>query len=54
MPRILFITTISSTLRAFLLPHAKHFREQGWEVDAMASGISSCPDCRREFTAPSM
>ena len=47
--KILFITTVSSTLRAFLLPFATHFRQKGWRVDAMASGASGCADCRAAF-----
>ncbi len=40
-PRMLFVTTIAATLRAFLLPIAQHFREKGWRVDAMANGVAS-------------
>jgi glycosyltransferase involved in cell wall biosynthesis len=47
--KVLFVTTISTTLRAFLLPFATHFRQKGWRVDAMASGASDCPDCRAAF-----
>jgi glycosyltransferase involved in cell wall biosynthesis len=34
----LFVTTVASTLRAFLRPCADHFRAQGWRVDALANG----------------
>lgn len=40
-PRVLMVTTVSATLRAFLLPFADHFRALGWQVDAMARGASS-------------
>lgn len=49
MNRILFVTTIPGTLRAFLLPFAQHFRAKGWQVDAMAEGISNCPKCLHSF-----
>ncbi len=37
--RILQVTTVANTLNAFLLPFAKAFKEQGWQVDAAASNI---------------
>ena len=40
-PRILMVSTVSMTLRAFLLPFADHFRALGWKVDGMASGAST-------------
>lgn len=49
MNRILFVTTIPGTLRAFLLPFAQHFRAKGWQVDAMAQGISNCAKCLQNF-----
>ncbi len=49
MKRLLIVTTISSTLRAFLLPFAYHFRAQGWQVDAMAQGVSTCHECKQAF-----
>ncbi|MBN3960625.1 glycosyltransferase [Nostoc sp. NMS8] len=49
MKRLLIVTTISSTLRAFLLPFAYHFRAQGWQVDAMAQGVSNCNECKQAF-----
>ena len=47
--RLLIVTTVSATLRAFLFPFADHFRALGWKVDAMASGASTCPDCALHF-----
>jgi glycosyltransferase involved in cell wall biosynthesis len=41
MPKLLIVTTVASTLRAFLLPYARHFREKGWTVDALSSGFDA-------------
>ena len=49
MKRLLIVTTIPVTLRAFLLPFARHFRSLGWRVDAMARGIAACERCRAAF-----
>lgn len=49
MTSLLAIATIPETLEAFLLPFAYHFRAQGWRVDAMAKGISACPNCLSAF-----
>jgi glycosyltransferase involved in cell wall biosynthesis len=49
MNRLLFATTSHCTQCAFLLPFARHFRQQGATVDALAQGVSSCPDCRPAF-----
>jgi glycosyltransferase involved in cell wall biosynthesis len=43
------VTTVPSTLRSFLLPFAAHFRSQGWQVDAMACGVSLSPECQQGF-----
>lgn len=51
MPRLLVITTVPVTLRGFLLPYARHFRNLGWRVDAMSAGAPECDVCRREFDA---
>lgn len=45
MPKLLIVTTIPATVRAFLLPYIAHFRARGWQVDAMAQGISDCIEC---------
>jgi Glycosyltransferase len=37
--KLLMVTTIPITIKAFLLPYADHFRARGWRVDAMARGI---------------
>src|SRR5436190_7919190 len=39
--RLLILSTVPSTLTAFLLPFATHFRQFGWRVDAGASNIGS-------------
>lgn len=49
MNRLLMVTTVSSTLRAFLLPFAYHFRKLGWRVDAMAQGVSASAECLQAF-----
>ncbi|GHS93038.1 glycosyl transferase family 1 [Synergistales bacterium] len=49
MPKLLIVTTVAATLRAFLLPYARHFRQQGWTVDAMSNGASGCPECVKSF-----
>jgi glycosyltransferase involved in cell wall biosynthesis len=49
MKSILMVTTIPDTLQAFLLPFAKHFRNQGWQVDAMAYQVSQSPECLQNF-----
>ncbi|MDR1622767.1 MAG: glycosyltransferase [Synergistaceae bacterium] len=49
MPKLLIVTTVASTLRAFLLPYARHFKKMGWTVDAMSSGVSDCEECREAF-----
>jgi glycosyltransferase involved in cell wall biosynthesis len=49
MPKLLFVTTIAATLRAFLLPLATHFRALGWQVDALAAGATTCGECVDNF-----
>lgn len=49
MKRLLMVTTVATTLRAFLLPFAAHFRAKGWQVDAMAQGVSECSVCQEVF-----
>jgi glycosyltransferase involved in cell wall biosynthesis len=49
MPRLLIATTVATTLRAFLLPYARHFTALGWRVDALARAASDCADCRAAF-----
>ncbi|MDR1741352.1 MAG: glycosyltransferase [Synergistaceae bacterium] len=49
MPKLLIVTTVAATLRAFLLPYAEHFRKLGWRVDALANGAAECAECLRAF-----
>jgi glycosyltransferase involved in cell wall biosynthesis len=49
MPKILMVTTIPSTLCAFLLPFAHHLRKLGWQVDAMAQEITANAECVKTF-----
>lgn len=49
MPKLLIATTVSSTLKAFLLPYARHFRALGWTVDAMACDAASSEECLATF-----
>ena len=48
-PKLLIVTTIPETLRAFLLPYARHYRALGWRVDAMASDVTKYDDLADEF-----
>src|SRR3954471_13144886 len=48
-PRVLFVSTVAVTLRAFLLPIARHFQCKGWRVDALANGARQDPLCRSTF-----
>ncbi len=49
MTRLLVVATVSETIRGFLLPWASHYRQQGWQVDALAQGISDCSYCIKAF-----
>lgn len=49
MKKVLFVTTVPSTLESFLLPFATHFRQKGWHVDAMADGVSKSSKCLQTF-----
>jgi glycosyltransferase involved in cell wall biosynthesis len=48
-PKLLVITTVPLTLKMFLLPIARHFRDKGWKVDALARGAKSDSCCCKEF-----
>jgi len=47
--KLLIVTTVSSTLEAFLLPYATHFRDAGFRVDALAAGATSSDACVAAF-----
>jgi glycosyltransferase involved in cell wall biosynthesis len=49
MTRLLVVATVSETIRGFLLPWASHYRKKGWQVDALAQGISDCSHCTDAF-----
>lgn len=50
-PRLLIASGVPSTLKAFLLPFAAHYRERGWQVDAAANGVASDPVLEEAFHA---
>jgi glycosyltransferase involved in cell wall biosynthesis len=49
VPRLLMVATVSATLRVFLTPLARHFRDLGWRVDGLAHGAPQCAECRGGF-----
>jgi glycosyltransferase involved in cell wall biosynthesis len=49
MTRLLVIATVSETIRGFLLPWAAHYQAKGWQVDALAQGVSGCSHCVEAF-----
>ncbi|MES2919227.1 MAG: glycosyltransferase [Pseudomonadota bacterium] len=51
MPSLLIVTTVAPTLRAFLLPFARHYRALGWRVEAAARDINDVPALQAEFDA---
>ncbi len=48
--RMLIVTTVPQTIRAFLLPFATYFRQQGWRIDAMTGNPTSYDDIYSHFT----
>lgn len=49
MNKLLIITTLPQTLRAFFLPFADYFRARGWRVDAMADRVTNDAECLQTF-----
>jgi glycosyltransferase involved in cell wall biosynthesis len=49
MTKLLMVTTVPVVLTNFLLPFAAHFRDRGWQVDAMSCGFSPDDLCDRYF-----
>jgi glycosyltransferase involved in cell wall biosynthesis len=49
--RLLHVATIPSTLEAFFMPFAVHFRKRGWSVDAAAAGITQTSKCAEAFNS---
>jgi glycosyltransferase involved in cell wall biosynthesis len=48
-PRLLVATTVYNMIRDFLLPFAEHYREQGWQVDALAQSDDTYDECAAAF-----
>lgn len=48
-PRLLIAAGVPSTLKAFLLPYAEHYRARGWEVHAAANGAAADPRIEAAF-----
>ncbi len=48
--KILQVATLSSTIRAFLLPFANEFKKEGWRVDAAGEGASTNKDVINSHT----
>lgn len=48
-PRLLIAAGVPSTLKAFLLPYAEHYRARGWEVHAAANGAAGDPRIEAAF-----
>lgn len=44
MPKLLIVTNVPSMLREFLLPFGEHFKNLGWQVDAMVSDATTDAD----------
>lgn len=49
VPKLLVVTTIAATARAFLLPYAEHFRSMGWKVDLLANRAPGSPECAASY-----
>lgn len=49
MPRLLIVANVVEMFRDFLLPYGRYFRAKGWQVDAMANGISTSAECQDAF-----
>lgn len=47
--KLLIATTVSATLRAFLLPYAEKFRADGWRVDAICREDDGLDDIKDHF-----
>jgi glycosyltransferase involved in cell wall biosynthesis len=46
---LLMVATVSISIRAFLIPYARHFRALGWRVDAAANGARADAALRDAF-----
>lgn len=50
-PSLLMTTSVPSTLTAFLLPYAEHYRRRGWRVEAASNGVTGVARCVEAFDA---
>ena len=50
-PSLLYVATVSATLRHFLGPYARHFHAAGWRVEAACSGADDDAALRVSFDA---
>ncbi|HKG55904.1 MAG TPA: glycosyltransferase [Candidatus Limnocylindrales bacterium] len=46
---LLYVATVSATIRQFLIPYAAHFRARGWQVHAAANGATTDPALQGHF-----
>jgi glycosyltransferase involved in cell wall biosynthesis len=46
---LLYLATVATTIRLFILPYAAHFRALGWRVDVAARGASAERELREAF-----
>jgi glycosyltransferase EpsD len=47
--KILFCASTAGHILNFHLPYIAHYREQGWQVHVLASGLSQCIDIHRSY-----
>lgn len=52
MAKILFVATIFKHFRAFHLPYIEWFKQQGWQVDAMAAGDDVLENVHQSYNVP--
>lgn len=52
MKKILFVATIFKHFRAFHLPYIEWFKQQGWQVDAMANGDDPLEEAYHSYNVP--
>lgn len=52
MRKVLFVATIFKHFRAFHLPYIEWFKQQGWQVDAMANGDDLLENVHKCYCVP--
>lgn len=52
MKKILFVATIFKHFRAFHMPYIEWFKQQGWQVDAMANGDDPLDNVHHSYNVP--